>query len=130
MCLCGGEAIGRVRRGWVWWRPHGKEGRGPEHSWAGLERYLQLCGEDNMQVCNLTTAANYFHALRRQIRRKFRKPLVIVTPKSLLRAKQVASPLADMGPDPMFHRVIGETAAMAPGDQVRRGALASGQVYF
>src|ERR1700720_1646218 len=85
------------------------EGQGPEHSSARLERYLQLCGEDNLQVCNLTTAANYFHALRRQVRRRFRKPLVIVTPKSLLRAKEVMSRLADMGPGTSFHRGIGET---------------------
>src|SRR5205085_102054 len=81
---------------------------------------LQLCAEDNMQVCNLTNAANYFHALRRQVRRRFRKPLVIVTPKSLLRAKEVMSPLADMGPGATFHRVIGEAETIAPDDEVRR----------
>src|SRR2546430_3893116 len=110
--------------------PHGYEGQGPEHSSARLERYLQLCGEDNMQVCNLTTAANYFHALRRQVRRRFRKPLVIVTPKSLLRAKEVMSPLADMGPGTTFHRVIGEAETIAPDDEVRRVVLSSGKVDF
>src|SRR5256886_4158177 len=110
--------------------PHGYEGQGPEHSSARLERYLQLCGEDNMQVCNLTTAANYFHALRRQVRRRFRKPLVIGTPKSLLRAKEVMSRLADMGPGTTFHRVIGEAETIAPDDEVRRVVLSSGKVYF
>ncbi len=91
--------------------PHGYEGQGPEHSSARIERYLQLCAEDNIQVCNLTTAANYFHALRRQMRRNFRKPLVVFTPKSLLRAKEVASPLDEMGPGSSFHRVIGGNRA-------------------
>ncbi len=76
--------------------PHGYEGQGPEHQRARLERYLQLCAERNMTVCNLTTPANYFHALRRQLKRNFRKPLVIMTPKILLRHKLAVSPLADM----------------------------------
>jgi 2-oxoglutarate dehydrogenase E1 component len=128
--LSSGEAKWLRMSGLVLLLPHGYEGQGPEHSSARLERYLQLCGEDNMQVCNLTTAANYFHALRRQIRRSFRKPLVVVTPKSLLRAKEVMSPLADMGPGTTFHRVIGESEAIAPDDKVRRVVLASGKVYF
>jgi 2-oxoglutarate dehydrogenase E1 component len=128
--LSSGEAKWLRMSGLVLLLPHGYEGQGPEHSSARLERYLQLCGEDNMQVCNLTTAANYFHALRRQIRRSFRKPLVVVTPKSLLRAKEVLSPLADMGPGTTFHRVIGESEAIAPDDKVRRVVLASGKVYF
>jgi 2-oxoglutarate dehydrogenase E1 component len=128
--LSSGEAKWLRMSGLVLLLPHGYEGQGPEHSSARLERYLQLCGEDNMQVCNLTTAANYFHALRRQIRRSFRKPLVVVTPKSLLRAKEVMSPLADMGPGTTFHRIIGESAAIAPDDKVRRVVLASGKVYF
>src|SRR5246127_4205638 len=82
--------------------PHGYEGQGPEHSSARLERYLQVCAEDNLQVCNLTTSANYFHALRRQVRRDFRKPLVVMTPKSLLRHPEVASKLAEMGPGTFF----------------------------
>ncbi len=128
--LSSGEAKWLRMSGLVLLLPHGYEGQGPEHSSARLERYLQLCGEDNMQVCNLTTAANYFHALRRQIRRQFRKPLVVVTPKSLLRAKEVMSPLADVGPGTTFHRVIGETDAILPDDKVRRVVLASGKVYF
>src|SRR6185312_6777178 len=76
--------------------PHGFEGQGPEHSSARLERYLQLSAQDNWQVCNLTTPANYFHALRRQMRRNFRKPLVIMTPKSLLRHKRAVSTLEEM----------------------------------
>src|SRR5438045_9459491 len=89
--------------------PHGYEGQGPEHSSARMERYLQLCAEDNIQVCNLTNAANYFHALRRQIRRNFRKPLVIFIPKSLLRAKDAMSRLDDMETGRSLHRVIDES---------------------
>src|SRR5438552_1354429 len=128
--LSSGEAKWLRMSGLVLLLPHGYEGQGPEHSSARLERYLQLCGEDNLQVCNLTNAANYFHALRPQVRRRFRKPPVIVTPKSLLRAKEVMSPLADMGPGTTFHRVIGETETIAPDDEVRRVVLSSGKVYF
>ena len=110
--------------------PHGYEGQGPEHSSARLERYLQLCAEDNIQVCNLTSAANYFHALRRQIRRNFRKPLVVFTPKSLLRAHEVMSRLDEMGPHSSFHRVIDEAGTIAANDQVRRVVLCSGKIYF
>ncbi len=128
--LSSGEAKWLRMSGLVMLLPHGYEGQGPEHSSARIERYLQLCAEDNMQVCNITTAANYFHALRRQIHRKFRKPLIVVTPKSLLRAKEVCSPLLEMGPGTMFHRVIDETAAIVPDDEVRRVVLCSGKVYF
>ena len=128
--ISSGEAKWLRMSGLVLLLPHGYEGQGPEHSSARLERYLQLCAEDNMQVCNITNAANYFHALRRQIRRKFRKPLVVVTPKSLLRAREVASPLADFGPGTTFHRVIGETGTIRPDDQVRRVVLCSGKVYY
>jgi len=128
--LSSGEAKWLRMSGLVMLLPHGYEGQGPEHSSARLERYLQLCGEDNIQVCNLTSAANYFHALRRQIRRPFRKPLVIVTPKSLLRAKEVTSPLAAMGPGTSFHRVIDDPAAPADGNRIRRVVLSTGKVYF
>ncbi|MCW5752581.1 MAG: 2-oxoglutarate dehydrogenase E1 component [Alphaproteobacteria bacterium] len=109
--------------------PHGYEGNGPEHSSARLERFLQLAAEDNMQVCNLTTPAQYFHALRRQIHRKFRKPLVIMTPKSLLKHKLAVSSLADMGPGSSFHRVLPDPAAPADG-KARRVVLCSGKVYY
>ena len=128
--LSSGEAKWLRMSGLVLLLPHGYEGQGPEHSSARLERYLQQCGEDNLQVCNLTSAANYFHALRRQIRRSFRKPLILVTPKSLLRAREVASPLAAMGPGTMFHRVIDESGTITSDDAVRRVVLCSGKVYF
>src|SRR5215469_7902024 len=128
--LTSGEVKWLRMSGLVLLLPHGYEGQGPEHSSARIERYLQLCAEDNIQVCNLTTAANYFHALRRQIRRNFRKPLVIFTPKSLLRAKEVASRLDEMAPCTSFHRVGGETEAIAPDHEVRRVVLCTGKVYF
>jgi 2-oxoglutarate dehydrogenase E1 component len=128
--LAAGEVKWLRMSGLVLLLPHGYEGQGPEHSSARLERYLQLCAEDNIQVCNLTTAANYFHALRRQIRRNFRKPLVIFTPKSLLRAKEVTSGLEAMGPGSGFRRVIGEARPIAADDAVRRVVLCSGKVYF
>ena len=128
--LSAGEAKWLRMSGLVMLLPHGYEGQGPEHSSARLERYLQLCAEDNIQVCNLTSAANYFHALRRQIRRNFRKPLVIFTPKSLLRAKEVMSRLDDMRSGTSFHRVISEGDALAADDRVRRVVLCSGKLYF
>jgi 2-oxoglutarate dehydrogenase E1 component len=128
--LSAGEAKWLRMSGLVLLLPHGYEGQGPEHSSARIERYLQLCAEDNIQVCNLTSAANYFHALRRQIRRNFRKPLVIFTPKSLLRAKEVMSRLDEMGPGSSFRRMIPEIAPIAADDAVRRVVLCSGKVYF
>jgi 2-oxoglutarate dehydrogenase E1 component len=110
--------------------PHGYEGQGPEHSSARLERYLQLCAEWNMQVCNLSTPANYFHALRRQLHRNFRKPLVLMTPKSLLRHKLAVSPLADMADGSRFQAVIPEVDLIAAPDGVRRVVLCSGKVYY
>jgi 2-oxoglutarate dehydrogenase E1 component len=110
--------------------PHGYEGAGPEHSSARLERYLQLCGEDNMQVVNLTTPANYFHALRRQLRRPFRKPLIVMAPKSLLRHKLCVSKLEEMATGTTFHRVLWDDAAPAADEKIKRVVLCSGKIYF
>jgi len=118
--------------------PHGYEGQGPEHSSARLERYLQLCAEDNWQIANCTTPANYFHILRRQLHRGFRKPLVLMTPKSLLRHKRVVSNLAQFGPDTSFHRLLWDDAQFLPDqaiklvadDKIRRVVLCSGKIYY
>ncbi len=110
--------------------PHGQEGQGPEHSSARLERYLQLCAEDNMQVVNATTPANYFHVLRRQLHRKFRKPLIIMTPKSLLRHKLCTSTLADMDKGTHFRRIIAEESKLAADDKIKRVVITSGKVYY
>jgi len=110
--------------------PHGHEGQGPEHSSARLERYLQLCAERNMSVCNLTTPANYFHALRRQLKRNFRKPLVIMTPKSLLRHKLAVSTLHDMSNGSVFKFVIPETDELVAPEKVKRVVLCTGKVYY
>ncbi len=110
--------------------PHGYEGQGPEHSSARIERYLQLCAERNMCVANLTTPANYFHVLRRQLKRNFRKPLVIFTPKSLLRHKLAVSALAEMGEGTAFRFVVPEIDVIATPDAVRRVVLCSGKVYY
>ncbi len=107
--------------------PHGYEGQGPEHSSARLERFLQLCAEDNIQVAVPTTPAQYFHLLRRQVRRDFRKPLVVMTPKSLLRHKLAVSPL-DQFTAGRFHEVIDDAAADP--DRVRRVLVCSGKVYY
>ncbi len=118
--------------------PHGFEGQGPEHSSARLERYLQLCAEDNMQVANCTTPANYFHILRRQLHRDIRKPLILMTPKSLLRHKRAVSALDDFVIGRSFHRILlddAETAmpgqmALAGDADIRRVVLCSGKVYY
>ena len=118
--------------------PHGYEGQGPEHSSARLERYLQMCAEDNMQVADCTTPANYFHILRRQLKRDIRKPLILMTPKSLLRHKRAVSTLDDMGPDSSFHRLLwddaerlkGEKIKLVEDDEIRRVVLCSGKVYY
>jgi 2-oxoglutarate dehydrogenase E1 component len=118
--------------------PHGFEGQGPEHSSARLERFLQLCADDNMQVVNCTTPANYFHVLRRQMHRNFRKPLVVMTPKSLLRHKRAVSKLAEFGPGSSFHRVLwddaqsnrGSSLTLVPDEQIKRIILCSGKVYY
>ena len=111
--------------------PHGFEGQGPEHSSARMERFLQLCAEDNIQVANCSTPANYYHILRRQLHRKFRKPLVIMTPKSLLRHKLCVSDLADFGPETTFRRVIkDEWNDLADAKKIRRVVLCTGKVYY
>ncbi|HUG62558.1 MAG TPA: 2-oxoglutarate dehydrogenase E1 component, partial [Methylomirabilota bacterium] len=119
--------------------PHGYEGQGPEHSSARLERFLQMCAEDNMQVANCTTPSNYFHILRRQLTRDFRKPLILMTPKSLLRHKRAVSNLAEMGADTTFHRLLWDdaqtapeslTVRLVPDEKIRRVVLCSGKVYF
>ncbi|MDB5371100.1 MAG: 2-oxoglutarate dehydrogenase component [Roseomonas sp.] len=110
--------------------PHGYEGQGPEHSSARLERWLQLCAERNMAVCNFTTPANYYHALRRQLKRNYRKPLVVMTPKSLLRHKLAVSSLADFAPGSTFQTVIPETDAIAAPERVKRVVICTGKVYY
>ena len=128
--ICSGESKWLRMNGLVMLLPHGYEGQGPEHSSARLERYLQLSAEDNWQVINPTTPANYFHALRRQVRRSFRKPLIVMTPKSLLRHKECVSTLADFGPGSSFKRILAETDQLADPAKVRRVVLCSGKVYF
>ena len=108
--------------------PHGYEGQGPEHSSARLERFLQLCAEDNIQVCNLTTPAQYFHVLRRQMKRAFRKPLVIMTPKSMLRLEAAASKIEDFTDD-RFHEILPGPLPDKP-EKVKRVILCSGKVYY
>jgi 2-oxoglutarate dehydrogenase E1 component len=108
--------------------PHGYEGQGPEHSSARIERFLQACAEDNIQVCNLTTAAQYFHVLRRQMKRDFIKPLIIVTPKSLLRAKHASSP-AEEFIHGRFEEILGSPEADSV-DNVKRIIFCSGKVYY
>ncbi len=117
--------------------PHGFEGQGPEHSSARLERFLQMCGGDNWIVANCTTPANYFHILRRQMRRTFRKPLILMTPKSLLRHKLAVSAIDDFTGDSSFHRILWDDAQKGHSDtelvadsRIRRVVMCSGKVYF
>jgi len=109
--------------------PHGYEGQGPEHSSARLERYLQLCAQDNIQVCNITTPANYFHVLRRQMHRPFRKPLIIMTPKSLLRHPLAKSTAQDFIGEGHFMRILSDTNPAADA-KTRRLVLCSGKVAY
>src|SRR5271163_1408126 len=118
--------------------PHGYEGQGPEHSSARLERFLQMCAEDNMQVANCTTPANLFHVLRRQLKRDFRKPLILMTPKSMLRNKRAVSALSSFAPGSSFHRLLwdhaethaGEKIQLAPDEKIRCVVVCSGKVYY
>ncbi len=139
--LSSGERKWLRMSGLVCLLPHGYEGQGPEHSSARLERFLQLCAEDNWQIANCTTPANYFHILRRQLHRKFRKPLILMTPKSLLRHKLVVSRLVDLGPDTSFHRILWDDAdhqqkkpatefKLKPDAKIKRIVMCSGKVYY
>ena len=118
--------------------PHGYEGQGPEHSSARLERFLQLCAQDNIQVINCTTPANYFHALRRQMHREFRKPLIIMTPKSLLRNKKCVSNIEDFSKKNSFHRILPDHAAIKDYNliklkvdkKIKKVIMCSGKIYF
>ncbi|TVQ97773.1 MAG: 2-oxoglutarate dehydrogenase E1 component [Deltaproteobacteria bacterium] len=123
----GEDKWGRLT-GMVLLLPHGFEGQGPEHSYARLGRFLQSCAEDNMQVCDCTTPAQFYHLLRRQMLARWRKPLVVMTPKSLLRHKRAVSTLKDLA-DGTFHRIIPDVSGTAP-DRVRRVLLCSGRVYY
>ncbi|MBN7762363.1 2-oxoglutarate dehydrogenase E1 component [Nitratireductor aquimarinus] len=118
--------------------PHGYEGQGPEHSSARLERWLQMCAEDNMQVAYCSTPANYFHILRRQLKRDFRKPLILMTPKSLLRHKRCVSTLAELSGESAFHRLLWDDAEhqdansvkLVKDSKIRRVVLCTGKVYY
>ena len=124
-----GESKWLRASGLVMLLPHGFEGQGPEHSHAWLERYLQLCADDNIQVANCTTPANYFHILRRQLLRPFRKPLILMTPKSLLRNKLAVSGIADFTGDSHFRRIVSDLNPPAEGD-TRRLVLCSGKLGY
>jgi 2-oxoglutarate dehydrogenase E1 component len=126
--LASAEAKWRRMSGLVLLLPHGYEGQGPEHSSARLERFLELCANGNMQVCNFTTPAQYLHALRRQMNRNFRKPLVVMSPKSLLRHKRAVSAVAEFA-DGRFHPVLDDAALTNPA-AVRRVVLTSGRIYY
>ena len=127
--IAAGEVKWLRANGLVLLLPHGYEGQGPEHSSARLERFLQLCANDNIQVCNIPTPANYFHVLRRQMRRSFRKPLVIMTPKSLLRHPLAKSTAAEFMGDQHFMRIKSDMTEIAD-DKVKRLVLCSGKVAY
>jgi 2-oxoglutarate dehydrogenase E1 component len=128
--IAAGEAKWLRMCGLVMLLPHGYEGQGPEHSSARLERFLQLSAEDNLQVVNCTTPANYFHVLRRQLHRSFRKPLIVMTPKSLLRHRRAVSRLEELGPGTRFQTVM--PCARLPSDarDAKQVVLCSGKVYY
>ena len=131
--IAAGEAKWLRANGLVMLLPHGYEGQGPEHSSARLERFLQLCASDNIQVCNITTPANYFHVLRRQMLRSFRKPLVIMTPKSLLRHPMAKSPREEFQGDWQFKRIKSDPSMEpdSPADEkIKRVVLCSGKVAY
>jgi len=126
--ISSGETKWNRACGLVMMLPHGFEGQGPEHSSARLERYLQLCAEHNMQVVVPSNAAQMFHLLRRQMIRLFRKPLIIMTPKSLLRNKEAMSPLSEFTTG-QFHTVVGEVEHLEP-ESIKRVVCCSGKVYY
>jgi 2-oxoglutarate dehydrogenase E1 component len=135
--ISSGESKWLRMSGLVCLLPHGYEGQGPEHSSARLERFLQQCGQDNWIVANCTTPANYFHILRRQLHRSFRKPLILMTPKSLLRHKLAVSKAEEFTTGSSFHRVLWDDAQhgnsdtqLLPDDQIKRVVMCSGKVYF
>ncbi len=128
--LASGESKWLRMCGLVMLLPHGYEGMGPEHSSARIERFLQLCAEDNMQVVNCTTPAQYFHALRRQLHRDFRKPLIVFTPKSLLRHKRCVSKLSDFADGTSFHRVLHCDELPSKPEEAKQVVLCSGKVYY
>jgi 2-oxoglutarate dehydrogenase E1 component len=136
--ISSGEAKWSRASGLVMLLPHGYEGQGPEHSSARLERFLQLCAQENIQVINCTTPANYFHALRRQMHRDFRKPLIIMTPKSLLRHKQCVSSLEDFTKNKTFHRILIDRAydknfnliKLKEDKKIKKVIVCSGKIYF
>jgi len=137
--ISSGERKWKRASGLVMLLPHGYEGQGPEHSSARLERFLQLCANDNLQVMNCTTPANYFHALRRQLLRDFRKPLIMMTPKSLLRNKYCISNLKDFSKENSFHRVMWDHSMdpktkgfikLKKNEDIKKVILCSGKVYF
>ncbi len=127
--IAAGEAKWLRANGLVLLLPHGFEGQGPEHSSARLERFLQLCANDNIQVCNITVPANYFHVLRRQMLRPFRKPLIIMTPKSLLRHPMAKSEAHDFTGEGHFMRIMSDTTAIED-SKIRRLVLCSGKVAY
>jgi 2-oxoglutarate dehydrogenase E1 component len=128
--ISSGESKWLRMSGLVCLLPHGYEGQGPEHSSARLERFLQLYAEENIQVVYPSTPANYFHVLRRQLHRDFRKPLIVMTPKSLLRHRRCVSTLEEMGPGSSFHRVVYEVPPGPADKGVERVVLCSGKVYY
>ena len=136
--ITSGEKKWTRASGLVMLLPHGYEGQGPEHSSARIERYLQSCAQENLQVVNCTTPANYFHLLRRQIHRKFIKPLIVFSPKSLLRHKKCVSEIEDFLPENSFHRILPDHAdfpeynliKLVKDEEIKRVVLCSGKVYF
>ena len=136
--ITSGEAKWGRASGLVMLLPHGYEGQGPEHSSARLERFLQMCAGENIQVVNCTTPANYFHALRRQMHRNFRKPLIVMTPKSLLRNRRCVSELDDFSKKNTFHRVLGDHAYLDGSNlielkkdkKIKKVVVCSGKIYF